>query len=51
MADIIEIGHNQDSNELNTGSLRRSYSSAKKKKKKSSNNFYRIVNNNYKAGI
>jgi len=46
MADTIEIGHVKDNSSLNTGAMRRSYSSKKKKKKKS----YKKVSNKYVAG-
>tara|TARA_R100000458_G_C8124624_1_gene142095 strand:+ start:186 stop:344 length:159 start_codon:yes stop_codon:yes gene_type:complete len=51
MAEIIEIGHKQDSvdrgdKSLNTGSMRRTYSKKKKKK----NPKIRICNNKYTEG-
>jgi hypothetical protein len=46
MADILEIGNIKDTSSLNTGAMRRSYSSKKKKKKKS----YKKVSNKYVAG-
>ena len=51
MADIISIGHTQDTGKgknLNTGSLRRSYSTKRKSKNL---NKIRICNNKYKEGV